>query len=215
MMVLNVKVEGLDGVQSMLKRLPERLRGPAMQAAINKTAGKAQAEVNRAIRDEYTLDPKEVRNSMRVNYARRGTLVASIDLFGSAKKRGRSLNMIHFLAAVRGLKARRAQGVTKKQLSDLGKQLGFKIKKGGGLKQIEGAFIGNKGRTAFIREAGKYMASRSGQTKHSEAIKPVQVIGVSQMFSSRKIRNRVLAKINADLPVEVERAIKAILARGA
>lgn len=50
-------------------------------------------------------------------------------------------------------------------------------------------------------------------TKHSQAIEPVQVIGVSQMFSSRQIRRRVMEKIDADLQVEVRRAVEMILAK--
>jgi hypothetical protein len=203
--MLTIKLEGID-LMRKLDVLPESLQGPAMQAAINKTADKAQAEVNRAIRDEYAVNASEVRNAITMRKARKGDLQAVIRVFGSANKRGRSLNMIHFLAAMQAaglaVKTRGAVGVKRKDISALGKQLGFLIKKGGGLKKIQGAFVGNKGRTVFMREG-----------KGRLPIKPVQVIGFSQMFSSRKISDRVMAKIRADLPVEVDRAIKAQLAR--
>ena len=96
----------------------------------------------------------------------------------------------------RGAKANNAQ------LKALEQQLGFAIKRGGGLKTIPGAFLGNKGRTIFMRTGDKRLP-----------IKAVQVIGVSQMFSSKEISRRVMAKIDKDLEVEVARAIEAILAR--
>lgn len=45
-------------------------------------------------------------------------------------------------------------------------------------------------------------------------IKPVQVIGFSQMFNSKRISSRVMQKINDDLPIEVDRAIKMLMAKG-
>ena len=219
--MISVQVKGLDGVKAKLKRLSTELQqGKAMQAAINKTATKAQAEINRAIREEYAVNASDVRNSISISGAKAGRLQARIDIFGSTKRRGRSLNLIHFLAAyqargVGAVKTRAGRGIRKKDLAAIGKQLGFKIKHGGGLKQIAGVFVGNKGRTVFVRDNGTTMDTRSryAGTKHGEQIRPVQVIGYSQMFSSRKIHARVMAKISADFPVELDRAIKMILER--
>ena len=83
-------------------------------------------------------------------------------------------------------------------------QLFVKIKRKGGSKPLRGAFIGNKGRTVFEREGARRLP-----------IKPVQVIGFAQMFRSRKIERRIMDKIAADMPVEIDRAIKMLLARGA
>ena len=207
--MITVHVKGLEGVKANLKRLSTELqKGKAMQAAINKTATKGQAEINRAIRDEYVVKAEEVRNSITVSGARAGRLQARIDIFGSARRRGRSLNLIHFLAAFQAkgagaFKTRAARGIRKKDLAAIGKQLGFQIKRGGGLKQIDGAFVGNNGRTVFIRQGDRRLP-----------IEPMRVIGYSQMFGSRKIHDRVLGKIRSEFPVEIERAIKMILARG-
>lgn len=205
--MISIKVAGLEGVQDRLRQLASDLEeGRAMQAAINKTAAKAQAEINRAIRDEYAVSPEEVRNAISLQRAKSGSLRAVIDIFGSKNRRGRSLNMIHFLTAMQAagmaIKTRGAVGIKRRDLKALGKQLGFRIKKGGGLKQIDGAFVGNKGRTVFMREG-----------KGRLPIKPVQVIGFSQMFQSRKIHDRVLDKIRADFVVEVERAVRMVIAR--
>ncbi len=204
--MMSIELRGMPEIMAKLEGLKESLQGPAMQAAINKTADKAQAEINRAIRAEYAVEAGELRSAISMQRASKGRLRAVIEVFGSKRKRGRSLNLIHFLAAAQAgggaVKTRGARGIKKKDLAELGRQLGFQIKKGGGLKQIEGAFVGNKGRTIFMREGAARLP-----------IKPVQVIGYGQMFSSRKINQRVMDKIMADLPVEVDRAIKAMQAR--
>ena len=200
--MIRIDVRGIREVQANLRALPEKLQGLATQAAINKVAAGAQTEINRAIRDEYAVRSEDVRSSIAVRKAQRGRLAATVEIFGSPTRRGRSMNMVRFLAAVQGLKTRGTTGAGKKALAALERQLGFKIKKAGGLKKIEGAFLANKGRTVFRRTGDARLP-----------IEPVQVIGYSQMFSSRKIRARVLARINRDLPVEVGRAVRMILAR--
>jgi hypothetical protein len=205
-MKISVDVRGFDAVQKKLAGLQAGIKDQVLAAAINKTAAKAQTEVNRAIREEYLVKADEVRNSMSLRKANKGNIEAVIDIFGSKKKRGRSANMIHFLAALQSagvaVKTRGAVGVKKKDLAAIGRQLGFQIKRGSGIKQIRGAFIANRGRTVFIREG-----------KERLPIKPVQVIGFSQMFSSKKISKRVMDKVDRDLVVEVERAIKLVMER--
>jgi hypothetical protein len=203
--MLKIKIEG-DFGKKMLDQLQRDLHPKVLQPAINKVAAKAMAEINRAIPAEYAVKASEVRNAVSLRRAHAGRLEAVIDIFGSAKKRGRSLNLIHFLAAVQA--AGKAHGVRGKRLkkSDLAAldgQLGFIIKKMGGVKKIERAFIGNNGRTIFTRTGDARLP-----------IKPLQVIGFSQMFASRKISKRVTDKINAEMPVEIERALKMLMARG-
>jgi hypothetical protein len=191
---------------AMLANVRREIVPKVLQPAINKVAAKAVAEINRAIPQEYAVKASEVRNAISLRRARAGNIEAVIEIFGSARKRGRSLNLIHFLAAVqqagRAFKARGTK-VTKKDLAALDQQLGFIIKRAGGLRKIEGAFIGNKGRTIF-RRVGK------GRLP----LEPVQVIGFSQMFTSARISKRVLDKINAELPVEIDRALKLLMSRG-
>lgn len=221
-MQIKIDVRGMSAVMKNLKRIGDDLgRAQATGAALNKVAGKAQAEVNRAITQRYAIKADQVRNSVFISRASaaRGNLQAEIGIFGSPSKRGRSMNMIRFLAAVqaagKAIKTRGAKG-SRKELKALGVQLGFQVLRGGGLKQIPGAFVGNKGRTVFIRVPGKQMSNRPGKlNKHSEAIVPVQVIGVAQMFNNTAISGRVLRKIAEDLPIEMQRAVEMILARRA
>ena len=205
MIGITVNVRGLDDVKKRLAGLSREIQDKALKPAINKVAEKARAEINRAIPQEFNVKASEVRNAIDLRKAAGNRLQAQISIFGSASRRGRSMNLIHFLAAVqaagRAVKVRGGKG-NKRDLAALQAQLGFLIKKGGGLKKIQGAFVGNKGRTIFIREG-----------KGRLPIKPLQVIGFSQMFNSKRISNRVIDKINQDLPVEVDRAIKMILER--
>lgn len=205
-MLLTVKFEGVEAVKRMLDKLPQEMRDKAIRPALNKVAEKARAEINRAIPQEFAVKASEVRNAVEIRKARGNNLEAVISIFGSSRKRGRSMNMIHFLAAVQAAgQAFKVRGkrLTKADQAALQKQLGFLIKRGGGIKKIEGAFLGNKGRTVFMREG-----------KGRLPIKPVQVIGFSQMFNSKRISSRVMQKINDDLPVEVDRAIKMLISKG-
>ena len=208
MLSLRVDLRGIDAVKRELARVGDELkRGRATAMALNKTAEKARSEINRQIVERYAIKASDVRSSVSLRRAspKVGRLQAVISIFGSPSRKGRSMNMIRFLAAYQAAgRAQRTRGAKagKKALDALGRQLGFQVLRGGGLKQIQGAFVGNRGRTVFRRVG-----------KERLPIEPVQVIGVSQMFSSRAIRQRVLEKIASDLPVEMRRAVDAILAR--
>lgn len=202
--MIKIDVRG-DFGKSMLDRVQRDLRPKVIQPALNKMADKVKADLARAIPEEFNVKAAEVRSAVDIRRARSSSLDAVVTIFGSASKRGRSMNLIHFLAAVqatgRAIKVRGAKG-KKSELAALQKQLGFLIKKGGGLKKIEGAFLGNKGRTIFMRVGNDRLP-----------IKPVQVIGFSQMFKSRKIERRILDTIGREMPIEIDRAIKMVLAR--
>jgi len=197
--MISVKVLNVGDVKARLAKQAQGVRDKAIGPAINKVAEKARAEINRAIPQEFAVKASEVRNAITLRKARAGNPEALIEIFGSTRKRGRSLNLIHFLAAVQAAGQSvnvRGSRASKRSLSGLGGQLGFLIKRAGGLKKLEGAFVGNKGRTIFRRTGSARLP-----------IEPLQVIGFSQMFSSRRISSRILAKINAELPVEIDRAI--------
>lgn len=203
-MKLKIEVRGMDEVRRRLRNLSRDMQDKVLQPAINKTAEKARAEINRAIPEEFNVKAGEVRQAIEIRKAGGGRLEAVVSVFGSRSKRGRSMNLIHFLAAVqaagRAMKVRGAKG-KKAELAALERQLGFLIKRGGGLKRIEGAFISNKGRTIFRRAGLERLP-----------IEPLQVIGFAQMFNSKRINQRVMEKLDQDLLTEVDRAIKRLLA---
>lgn len=205
-MRISVQVKGVDELRRKLSGMVKDVDRKVVQPAINKVAEKARAEINRAIPQEYAVKASEVRNAVDLRKSRDGDLRAVISVFGSARRRGRSLNMIHFLAAIQAAgQAAKARGarVKKSDLKALARQLGFQIRKDGGLKKIEGAFVGNRGRTIFRRTG-----------KGRLPIEPMQVIGFSQMFASKKISQRVMDKVRAELPVEIDRALARLLKGG-
>jgi hypothetical protein len=206
---LKVDVSGLVRLNTNLLAMKEELRSKTIVAALNKVADKGKTEVDRAIRDEYVIDAARVRNAVSVRRAsaKLERFEAVIDIFGSARKRGRSLNVIHFMEKKISL-AQARKRAKKKELFVRGRGgqllpiLRFVFKRGAGPKTIDGVFVGNKGRTVF-RRIGK------GRLP----IEPVQVIDVPQMFRSRKVSQRVMDRINRELPVEIQRAVRATLAR--
>lgn len=201
--MIEVRVLGIDAVQDRLRQVASDLQPKVLGPAINKVAEKARAEISRAIPQEFAVKASEVRNAVSLRKARSGDIEATITVFGSTSRRGRSMNLIHFLSAVQQAgKTIKKRGVkaSKSDLSALNRQLGFLIKRGGGLKKIEGAFVGNQGRTIFRREG-----------KARLPIEPLQVIGFSQMFSSRKISTRIMTKIDADLLIEINRSIARLM----
>jgi hypothetical protein len=155
---------------------------------------KAKTEMTRAITSEFNIKADEVRARLRIVKAKRmiKDWFAELDPFAS-KKRGRSLNLIRFLEK----KVTLAEGKRRKKAGNEN-QLRFQVKRVGGKKIITGAFIGNKGRTVFIRETNARLP-----------IKALSTIDVPQMFNTRKIKARVEERIRRELPIEFERAIKA------
>jgi hypothetical protein len=203
-----VDVRELVNLQAKLASLPGELKDRAVAAALNRTAEKARTEIDRAVRDEYVISSDRVRSSiaLRQASAARGTLTAEVQIFGSPSKRGRSMNVIAFMERKVSLAEARRRGKrnelfvqSKGRLLPI---LRFVFKRGSGAKVIEGAFVGNKGRTIF-RRVGKARLP----------IEPIRVIDVGQMFRSKKVSRRVLDRINRDLPVEVDRAVKSVIAR--
>ena len=185
-------------VERMLILLNPRFKEKAAVMAINKVASKAKTEMVRAIASEFNLKQAEIRSRMQLIRAKRGKIQAVLHPFASKTKRGRSLNLIHFMenkVTIAAMRRRKKKGTHK--------QLQFKIKKHGGPKTIKGAFIGNKGRTIF---------QRKDLSDNNSEIQAVSTIDVPQMFSTKRIAGRVIDRINIELPIEINRAGRHVLA---
>ena len=193
----------LTGVKSLQQQL-DRLKGNEVKKilymALNKVGAKAQTAADRAIRERFNISREQVRGSFVFIRAHSTTnaVEAVLRIFGSTKRLGRSLNLIHFVERSVTLAEQR-----KRVKKGTQKALRFKIlRRGGGLKTTDGAFIGNKGRTVFKRTGAARLP-----------IEPVQVIGVSQMFNTRVVADRVRQKILQELDVEVRRAVDLVISR--
>lgn len=204
-METSIRIE-LDGIRSVEQQL-QRLQGPelsrALFQALNKVGAKTQTQADRAIRERFNIGRDQVRGSFVFVRARHNGHVpeAVLRIFGSPTKRGRSMNVVRFME--RRVTLAEARRRVRKGTQ---RQLRFKIlRRGGGLKTIDGAFLGNQGRTVFRRVGSARLP-----------IEPVQVVGVSQMFNTRVIRERVIGTLRKEYEVEVRRAVDlAIRRRGA
>jgi hypothetical protein len=173
-------------VERQLQQLREDVGARALASTINKAVDQAKTEMSRQIRNEFNISASKVRDSLVVHGAtyKNGLFAIEASLESKGLHGARSLNVINFAARPAPM------GVS------------VKIKKGGGRVVIPGAFIGNQGRTVFIRLPGTTMSSRMryAGTKHGQEIAPVQTIEVAQMFNTRRVNARVIKFIEDKLP---------------
>jgi len=206
MLKINV-THNLPKVVDSLRGLNKDILSKATPRAITRTAQQARTAVSREIRVEFNLSAAEVNETLRVIPARgtAGPYYLKAELSSTTRK-GRSLNLIRFVERFVSLAQRRARvkagegGVqTLRNGAKVQKtlELRFKIKKTGPKTVIKGAFIGNKGRTVFIREGDKRLP-----------IKALQTINVPQMFNTQRINRRVRAHIDQVYPKNLAHEIK-------
>jgi len=172
-------------VQKALDRLHKDVATRALASAVNKTVAQAKTQMGREITAEFNVSAAYVRQRLRIRRAafRQGRFGIEAALIGGDGIK-RSANIIRFVEKKVSLAEgrRRAKAGTQKQLF-------VKVKRKGGTKPLEGAFIGNKGRTVFIRTGSKRLP-----------IKPVQVIDVGQMFNTRRINAKVVSTMRSKFP---------------
>jgi hypothetical protein len=203
MVTVKIKTNLLD-VAAALDQLRLDVRERAAVSALNKTADKAKTRMGRVITREFNVSAGYVRERLRVERARfvRGKAVIAAALVGTGK---RGANLIAFversvtLAQARKRMAGGEGGTYKLGASTQTKalQLRFKIKRGSAPKLIPGAFIGNQGRTVFIRE---------GSTRLP--IKALSTIDVPQMFNTKRLNAEVVRAIEQDFPGIFEHEVK-------
>lgn len=195
MVTLSVKADFGD-VKKKLNALSNDLQKRVVPAALNKVIAKANTEMARQISSEFNIKQQEVRGRLRITRAKRNyeRWFARLDPFASSRA-GRSLNLIRFVERSVTL-AERNRRIKNNSLQDLR----FKIKRNSAPKIIKGAFIGNNGRTVFIREGRSRLP-----------IKALSTIDVPQMFNTRRIQIVVLDRIKRDMVIEFDRAIKSAI----
>jgi hypothetical protein len=176
----------LDGPRNLLNSLKTGVGDRAVLSILNKTTAQAKTRMSQAIRADYNISAGLVGERLRIRRATRRDIVTfTASLIGNPETGGRrrSMNLVHFLEKQAQAKAfRRGKGWRLDELR-------FKVKKGGGKQMLPGAFVGNKGRTVFIR---------TGKTRLP--IKAVRTIGVPQMFNTKKNIGEVRRWISLNLP---------------
>jgi len=177
-------------VARRLDSMRQEVRDKALVSAVNKTIEQGRTQMIREIASDYMVTASYVRERLRIKRAsaRQGRLQIEATLDGSNGKK-RSANMIRFLERKTTMAEARRRG----KAGTLN-QLFFKVKRSGGKKAIAGAFIGNKGRTVFMRDG-----------KARLPIHAVQTIDVPQMFNQKRINAAVVAALIAKFPAIFER----------
>ena len=182
-MQLSIQTNFAD-VARQLKTLRADIASKATASALNKTVAQAKTKMGREITSEFNISASDVRDKLRIKRATaRGGLVAIEAVLEAATKsgRGRGLNLIRFLEKSTSLAQARKRGKAGTQ-----NQLHVQIKRSGGRKALGSAFIGNKGRTVFVRVG-----------KERLPIKALTTIDVAQMFNTKRINARVVELIEA------------------
>ena len=186
-MQLSIKTNFPD-IAKQLATLQSDVRTKALTSAVNKTVEQAKTQMVREITSEFNVQAGYVRDRLNIRRAsfKAGELGIEATLLGSGK---RSANLIRFMEKFVTL----AQSRKRAKAGDLS-QLRFKIKKAGGMRVITGAFIGNQGRTVFIRTTNKRLP-----------IKALSTVDVPGMFNTRRINNKVVAAMKDKFPVIFQR----------
>ena len=185
-------------VAARLDRLTVDVGNKAMVRALNATVTQGKTEMARKISSEFRISVGAAKDRLDVRRAsvRGGVLRFQAFLEATRKGKGRSMNMIAFVTGSKVSKASaRRQGK-----AALAGQLQMQIRRGGGKKVIPGAFIGNKGRTLFIREGKKRLP-----------IKALNTIDVPQMFNTKRINSVVREVMLKKFSANFQRELRAVL----
>ncbi len=193
---INVRTNFPD-IAARMDRLPKEIGDKALVRSMNKTIDQGKTEMARGISREFRLTVAKAKERLAVRkaYAKGGVLHFQAELLATSKAKGRSMNIIAFVEnkTTLGQARKRAKAGTLNQLH-------FQIKRSGGKKIIPGAFIGNKGRTVFIREG-----------KGRLPIKAVNTIDIPQMFNTKRI-NIVVRKVMLNrLGANFKRELRSVL----
>lgn len=185
-------------VQRSLERLRGDLASKVAATSVNRTLEQARTQMTREIVSNYRVTSAYVRERLAIRRAsfKSGVFGIRGELVGGSN-RNRSANLISFVS-----KVQRATGGGKRRKDGSRAQLTFQVRKAGGKQTITGAFIGNKGRTVFVR---------TGEARLP--IKPLRTIDVAQMFNQKRINARVIGVIRERFPVIFAREAKFALSK--
>lgn len=185
-------------VAARLNQLGTDIGNKAVVRALNTTIDQGKTQMARQISQEFRVSVGTAKDRLKVfkASARNGALRFVAVLEATKRGKGRSMNLIAFVNKAKVSKA----SAKRSGRTDLAGQLQFQIKRGGGRKSIKGAFVGNQGRTVFIRTG-----------KERLPIKALNTIDIGQMFNTRRV-NKVVRQVMLDkFPANFQRELRAVL----
>ncbi len=176
MISIDIKTN-FPAVARKLQQLPTDVGNSAMRRALNRVIDTGKSQMVKRIAGEFNIKQAKVRERLYVGYATKSgsSIILRATLEAGNKQSGRAMNVIWFLDRRRS--PREARRAAK---GGMRKQLLFQFKRRGGPKQIQGAFIGNEGRTVFRRLSRARLP-----------IAPVNVIDIPQMFNTIRLNEPV------------------------
>lgn len=176
----------------------------ALVRALNVATDQGKTRMAQQISREFRISSGEVKSRLSAARARvKGAYRFEAKLEASNRGKGRSMNLIAFVEQVVSLaqaRKRRKAGEGQAKRGNRALELRFQIKRTGGKKVIPGAFIGNKGRTVFIREG-----------KSRLPIKALNTIDVPQMFNTQRINKVVVDVILDRFEAQFRRELRAVM----
>lgn len=177
-------------VARKLTLLADDIGNKALVRALNKTIDQGKTEMARGISKEFRISVGTAKDRLSVTRAssKAGTLRFEAKLEATKRGQGRSMNLIAFKTS--DAKQTR-KGMT---------QVKFQVKRSGGRKTITGAFVGNKGRTMFIRTG-----------KERLPIKALNTIDIPQMFNARRINDVVRQVMLSRFRSNFDRELRVVL----
>jgi len=171
-------------VADALARVQDDLASKVLARTMNVVMAQASTQMGREIRSQFNLPAAYVRDRLRIKRAFARAGQFSLSAeLVGGDGKRRSANVIRF---TKGVGSRGVKVVISK----------------GKAKEIAGAFIGNKGRTVFRRTSSQRLP-----------IEPVRTIDVAQMFTTRRINDKVVQVIEQRFPVVFERELRFALSR--
>lgn len=198
-------------IARQLDELPEKIGNRAVTRAMNVCVDAGKTAMARQISQEFMLTSAKVKERLVVYRAhtKSGVFSFQATLEATRRGKGRSMNLIAFVEkSITMAQARKRMkageggthtikgGVKVRQALELRVQ----IRRGGGKKVLKGAFIGNQGRTVFVREGKKRLP-----------IKAKSTIDVPSMFNTRRI-NTVVRKVMIErFPAAFKRELRSVM----
>lgn len=207
---INIR-NNFPAVAAALDRVAVNVGNRAMVRAMNTTIEQGKTQMARQITKEFRLSLPMVKERLTLHRAssKSGGLGFEAKLEASRRGKGRSMNLIHFIekSVTMAESRRRAKagegGVHTLRNGGrvgLAHQLRFQILRSGGKKMIKGIFIGNRGRTVFMRTG-----------KGRLPIKAVGTIDIPQMFNTRRINKVVVDVIRQRFEANFKRELRSLL----
>lgn len=182
-------------VVAAIERIGGEAGEKAMVRALNAAVTQGKTAMSRTISKEFRVTVAQARDRLDVRRARSNGREVKFNaiLLAGRKTKGRGMNLIHYVTRI-------PQRTKKGTLA----QLQFQVKRSGGRKTIQSAFVAtNKatgGRAVFIR-----------QGKARMPIKTVTSIDVPQMFNTRRINSVVREVMLQRFDVNFKRELRAVL----